>query len=152
MGRPLLCLEWIKAHVDYDGEDCLIWPFSRNNDGYAQVPVGNGKVKKASRIMCGLVKGPAPTRKHQVAHSCGRGHMGCVHPKHLSWKTHLGNRKDSQLHGTTYGRRGKAELQPAQVRAIRRSRKRHADLAITYNVTRRTIDRIVSRELWPSIR
>ncbi|WP_425339241.1 hypothetical protein [Methylorubrum extorquens] len=50
--------------------------------------------------MCALVHGPAPSEKHQVAHSCGKGHTGCVSPKHLRWATPLENANDKRLHGT----------------------------------------------------
>ncbi len=43
--------------------------------------------------------GPRP-EGHQAAHSCGRGHDGCFHPKHLSWKTISNNLMDRREHGT----------------------------------------------------
>jgi len=79
---------WIEKHLDYDGEDCLIYPGGRK-DGYGP-----------SRYVCERAHGPAPTPQHEAAHSCGNGRFGCVHPKHLSWKTPKDNASDSLMHGT----------------------------------------------------
>jgi len=54
----------------------------------------------AHRFMCELVHGRAPTKHHQAAHSCGNGHLGCVNPNHISWKTRSGNQLDCRQHGT----------------------------------------------------
>jgi hypothetical protein len=37
--------------------------------------------------MCELVNGPPPLGA-LAAHSCGRGHDGCVDPRHLRWATY----------------------------------------------------------------
>ena len=114
------CYQWLMDHRDYDGEGCLIWPFSRKPDtGYGQFGY-KGKLYPAHRFMCALVNGGSPTPKHRAAHSCGMGHEGCVHPKHLSWKTNSENQKDRRIHGTD-GRdyRGRSKLTAAQVAEIR---------------------------------
>lgn len=33
--------------------------------------------------MCELVYGKPPMPKHQAAHNCGKGNLGCINPKHL---------------------------------------------------------------------
>lgn len=78
-------LQWLTAHMEFDGPDCLIWPFSKRWNGYGQIGLGNGKMGYPHRVMCERVNGPAPTPKHVAAHSCHNGGGGCVHPKHLSW-------------------------------------------------------------------
>lgn len=107
---------WIKQHVSYDGAGCLVWPFSLNGDGRPQMSNA-----VPCRLMCELVKGPPPTAKHEAAHSCGKGHEACIHPKHLYWATHAENTADKQRHGTI--RRGErsptARLTPDQVRQIK---------------------------------
>lgn len=82
-------LAWLKERVGFDGPDCLIWPATRNWNGYGTLGV-NGKLCYAHRVMCELIHGEPPP-KHVAAHSCHNGHGGCVHPKHLSWKTHSQN-------------------------------------------------------------
>lgn len=89
-------LAWLAAHVDHQGEDCLIWPFS---SGYGTVKV-NGRSEKAHRYMCRLAHGAPPTLAHHAAHNCGKGHEGCVHPQHLRWDTAIGNHADRYEHGT----------------------------------------------------
>jgi hypothetical protein len=107
---------WLEAHVDYQGEDCLAWPFWRSDDGYGAV--GH---RKAHRIMCELAHGPAPSSRHQVAHSCGKGHEGCVNSRHLRWATPKENSADTILHGTQpHGERnGSAKLTAPEVHAIK---------------------------------
>lgn len=126
-GRPLSALRdlssrlpWLEARLGFDGDECLIWPFSRNKAGYGQVHF-RGKQANAHRAMCFLAHGEPPTPTHEAAHSCGRGHEGCVNPRHLSWKTHVENEADKREHGTL--RLGEhhwnARLSDSQVAALR---------------------------------
>lgn len=97
-------LEWLEAHVDHAGNDCLLWPGSRNWNGYGNFQV-NGKVRYAHRTMCELAHGAPPSPGHVAAHSCGRGQDGCVNPKHLSWKSPADNQLDRRVHGTSKRRK-----------------------------------------------
>jgi hypothetical protein len=99
--------DWIAAHVSHDGDGCLTWPFTRDNNGYPQITIA-GRNKKATRVMCEAIHGPAPTEKHHAAHLCGKGHEGCIHPKHLAWKTRKENEADKLIHGT----RPRGEIHP----------------------------------------
>ena len=54
--------DWINAHVAYAGDDCLIWPFSKNWNGYGHVGAGGGKIVYAHRMMCSLAHGEPPHR------------------------------------------------------------------------------------------
>ena len=147
-------LDWLIAHVGHDSEECLIWPFSRSR-GYAQVSV-NRKIKKASRIMCEKVHGPPPTPKHEAAHSCGCGHLGCINPKHLSWKTRSENQQDRRKHGT-HGRGANMrtrrigfKLNPelvAEIRTIGNTVSKE-ELGRRYGVTPSNIAKILSRKSW----
>lgn len=97
--------KWLVAHIGHAGEDCLIWPFHRDPDkGYGFLG-HNGITYKAHRRMCELAHGPAPSSQHHAAHSCANGHLGCVHPGHLSWKTPEGNAEDRVNHGNNAGNR-----------------------------------------------
>jgi HNH endonuclease len=109
--------KWIEQHVNFDGKDCLIWPFARHKDGRAKMRRG----KMPAQIMCLKAKGPAPSKEHEVAHSCGNGSGGCVHPKHLRWATRKDNHADKKLHGTfLIGERvHNAKLNPTKVLKIR---------------------------------
>lgn len=113
--------QWLRSHAEWTGEDCLIWPFSRNPSGYAcQVRV-DGRITYAHRHMCEMAHGPAPSPDMDTAHSCGRGRAGCVNPRHLRWATRLENMADSVRLGAIARGRDKpnAKLTEADVLAIR---------------------------------
>lgn len=91
--------QWLKDRVQFDGNECLIWPFTRNWNGYGMLGV-EGKVTYAHRTMCRLVNGDPPSSKHVAAHSCHNGHGGCCHPKHVSWLTASENLLQRRQAGT----------------------------------------------------
>jgi hypothetical protein len=110
------------AFVDrfLEGDECGLWPFGKNTTGYGIISL-DGKQMLASRYACERVNGPPPTPKHEAAHLCGNGHLGCVTGKHLVWKTRTENQADRVKHGTTNRgeRQGQSKLKEADVRAIR---------------------------------
>lgn len=112
--------DWLKAHVDYPHDFCLVWPFYRNPNGYGMCRFGD-KSRWAHRLMCEMAHGSPPTLEHEAAHSCGNGDGGCCNPRHLSWKTPTENRRDSIEHGTSIRvRRGRSRrLSDAQVVEIK---------------------------------
>lgn len=68
---------WMGKYLDHDdAEFCLIWPFNRAQNGYPTA--GKNNAIRPHRLMCERRNGPAPSSKHQAAHSCGKGHLGCV--------------------------------------------------------------------------
>lgn len=97
---------WINRHKDYQGDECLTWPFGKLVNGYGTVKVSDGRKRIASRVMCEVAHGKPPEDKMQAAHNCGKGHEGCVNPSHLRWDTVKGNAADKEDHGTLlYGER-----------------------------------------------
>lgn len=145
-------IQFLRAHVDFDGNDCLIWSMSKTR-GYGHFSV-NGRLDYAHRMMCELVHGPAPTAEHQAAHSCGRGHEGCVHPKHLSWKTHGDNQLDRAVHGTkNRGTWYHPRLSLDDVNKIRalKDEKTQDELAKMFGTCRRNIGAILSNKTWINI-
>jgi hypothetical protein len=113
-------LAWLKQHVTHEGDGCLIWPFWRDPDhGRGRVWV-DGRLLWAPNYMCTLAHGAAPADRPQAAHSCGNGHLGCIHPGHLSWKSNSENQRDRREHGRPEGAIGpRTRLSPEQVSAIR---------------------------------
>jgi len=111
-GEPMEFLK--RAAISTDAE-CISWPYA-NSEGYARL-----RGVPAYRFVCEMVYGPPPTPKHDTAHSCGRGHLGCVNPNHLRWATRKENFSDKLEHGTDA--RGEkspvAKLSNEQVSAIR---------------------------------
>lgn len=43
-------IAFLRAHTDFDGPDCLIWPFGRNPNGRGTVGF-NGEIHLAHRLM-----------------------------------------------------------------------------------------------------
>lgn len=95
--RGLFMSEWVRAILPYDGDDCLTWPYATDKDGYGLGELG-GKIRRAHRYICMLAHGAPPTQRHQAAHSCGKGHLGCVNPRHLRWATNSENQLDRWAH------------------------------------------------------
>jgi hypothetical protein len=92
-GEPARYLDEIV--LQHTANECLLWPYGRDSNGYGQVTEGRVHV-----IVCERIHGPAPTPDHEVAHECGKGHEGCCAPLHLAWKTHAENMADMFRHGT----------------------------------------------------
>lgn len=118
--HPKNKLPWLLDNVAHEGDDCLIWPFNRNDRGYGQLSMG-GKIQRAHRVMCELVHGKPPTSKHQASHSCGNGHLGCVHPKHLRWATNSENQLERwRVHGRRAHNTGgpKGIISPANAKKL----------------------------------
>ena len=82
--------------LPYRGDECLAWPYSCDGGGYGHI-ANRGKVH---RIVCAKINGKCPGDEYQAAHSCGNGHLGCVNPNHLTWKTRHENQADRLIHGT----------------------------------------------------
>lgn len=113
-------IKWIKAHLDYQGDDCLPWPFAKDSHVGRGMLGWNGKHYWAHRLMCILAHGEPPADKPQTAHSCGNGHLGCVNPRHLSWSNQSDNHKDRRKHGTAKtGIGNRSRLTAEQVAKIR---------------------------------
>lgn len=86
-GAPL---KFISEHVEYLGDDCVLWPFAKAQNGYPEMRY-RGKSARAHRVMCTLVHGSPPEDYYEASHTCERGHLGCVNPRHLVWETHYEN-------------------------------------------------------------
>jgi hypothetical protein len=147
-GDPQFFLdEVIDAH---NGDGCLLWPFARNSNGYAQI-YRRGILQYVHRIVCERVNGAAPDG-HEAAHSCGKGHEGCVSKRHILWKTHVDNIGDALHHGTRSRgeRHGRAVLSTSDVKIIRAMSKTHEpnDIAEIFGVSASHVRAIQSRKSW----
>lgn len=138
---------WIRGNVGYAGSECLIWPYARRQNGFPKMSGGS-----PARMMCELAHGPAPHPDYQVAHSCGKGHEGCLAPLHLRWATAKENHADKLIHGTHLcGEKiMSAKLTERDVLSIRRlaKSKTHRDIADAYGVSRATVTRVINRTIW----
>lgn len=138
--------------LQHEGNDCLKWPFGRGPAGYGGTVIIDGKKFLVSRYICELVNGPPPTPKHEAAHSCGKGHEGCIAPEHLEWKTHTENMADTILHGTHNRgeRHGCVKLTEAAVREILALKgiETQSKLAARFGVDPSTISYIHAGRRW----
>jgi hypothetical protein len=137
--------------LQHTGDDCLMWTFGKNPDGYGQI-WRDGKVVLVSRYVCELVNGPPPTPEHQAAHSCGKGKIGCIAPGHLEWKTQAENEADKLVHGT-HGRgerNSQAKLTETDVREIiaLKGAEPQSKLAERFRVAPQTIASIHTGRSW----
>lgn len=149
-GEPLRFLN--EVVLTYTGDECLTWPFGRTTQGYGTIQA-DGKTRGVHRLVCERRHGPPPASDYDAAHSCGRGHLSCVNPLHLDWKTRAENVADTLIHGThNRGERGgAAKLTEPDVHEIRRLladgvvQQRIAD---RFGVHLMTISDIKTRKSW----
>jgi len=144
-------IRWIEKNVLYQGNNCLKWPFSTASQGRGTVQV-SGKNYAASRYMCILAHGNPPDQSYHAAHTCGKGHEGCMNPRHLAWKTPKENQADKLIHGTL--RRGTAihtnKLTEDDVRQIRKmiGKVSGVEIAKAWGITPTMVSRIKLGHAW----
>lgn len=148
-GEPL---RFFKEEVlNYTGDECLIWPYGKAGTGYG-VLFSGGKNRTVSRMVCSHIHGPDKTGRLHAAHSCGKGHLGCVSPSHLSWKTSAENVADMIGHGTArLGQStGTAKLHEADVLEIRRlgGTLLQREIAARFGVSREAVGEILRGKTW----
>lgn len=75
-------------------EECIFWPFSTNQYGYGDITI-DGKMWGVHRYICKEIHGDPPSPKHEAAHSCENGHLACINPKHVRWRSRKENANES---------------------------------------------------------
>lgn len=147
--RGGLTIRWLKERITYNEKECLIWPFARIANGRCIIYI-DGKLQYASRVMCELVHGAPPTVKHVARHSCGNGHLGCVHPEHLLWGTKQEDIQDAIAAGTFQRgeTNGQSKLTVAEVLEVRASKSDTTAIASKLGITPRQVRRIRQRKDW----
>ena len=152
-------LEWLKAHVQHESECCLPWPFGRTSKGYGNLQF-QGRQSSASRVMCTLAHGEAPTPQHEAAHACGAGANGCVNPQHLRWATRSENHCDALEHGTHEGLKHQGASHPSaklddaavlMIRSLVDAGTAQARICEEYGLSSSWVSRIVNRKCWTHI-
>lgn len=140
-----------KVATSAHGEDCVNWPYWTGANGYGMLTVAGRKVV-ATRYICQLAHGAPPDDSFEAAHSCGNGHLGCINPNHLSWKSHIDNEADKKEHGTSNRgqRNGSAKLTEADAIAIFQLKGTMTQDAIAskFGVSRRYIGKIHAGQKW----
>jgi hypothetical protein len=148
-GEPLRFIH--EVAILHTGDDCLTWPFSDDGHGYGCLKI-KGKTVRVSRYICTLVRGTPPTAGHEAAHNCGKGHLGCITPGHLEWKTSVENKADKLIHDTHNRgeRHGKAKLTDAnalQIMAMKGVESQY-ELAKRFGVSQKTVSEIHHGRRW----
>lgn len=147
--------EFINDVVLQHRDGCLYWPFGKNTHGRGMI-WSDGRMVYVEHVVCARAHGPKPSPSHEVAHSCGNGHRGCVAPGHLRWATHAENMADTVKHGTSLrgSRNPSNRLSEEQVREIRRMKGRllQREIAERYGVDRYTISEIHRGKTWAWLR
>ena len=100
-------LAWLNVNKDYDGDDCLIWPFGKNRNGLGYY--GSGRY--AQRTMCELAHGAPPTEKHKASFTCKGQSISCCNPRHLIWRTPSERLKGRKLKPTIVPKEVIAQIQ-----------------------------------------
>lgn len=144
--------EFVKVAAACKDDECLLWPFDAYDRSRIRVSV-NGKTRNVFRYVCELAHGLPPTPKHEAAHSCGRGDVGCVNGSHLRWDTKIGNQADRYVHGTHL--RGDknwcTKLSENDVREVRKliaAGLSQTQISIKLSVNRNTVKNISTGRTW----
>lgn len=134
------------------GDECMLWPFAQNGVGYGIVTY-NSRNKLVTREVCERTYGPAPSRSHHAAHTCGNGHLGCFNPRHVRWATPEENNRDKIEHGTSLrgSKHNMAKLTDedvAEIRRLRASGWKQEQLAQKFGIKQPTVSNILSGRSW----
>jgi predicted XRE-type DNA-binding protein len=150
MTKNILIDCFFRKAIKYDGDDCLIWPFSTDGGGYANFSSRWFKriygTPTVSRAICIQVYGPPPTGMHQAAHSCGNGHLACVNRKHLRWATQSENMADDRR-GENHPNANLTEEQVLEIRRLEVTMTQQ-QIAEIYGVSQSHISGIIRKQYW----
>lgn len=124
---------------------CVFWPYATNSAGYGHIGIKGTNIL-VSRLVCEGFNGSPPTPRHQAAHACGNGHLGCCNPGCLYWATPRENALDRLKHGTDGNgpNNPAAKLTTEAVIAIRSNPTglMGKDLAVQFGVSKQQISKI----------
>lgn len=144
---------FIAAAFAMDTDECVTWPWTTNKSGYATHHRTDGNHRHVHRYICKLANGSPPEGKPLATHSCGKGHLACINPKHLQWGSPKSNTDDKRKHGTWFeGERVPvSKLKVVDVIAIRSSAEHPRHLSARFGVSVTTILNIRARTTWKSV-
>lgn len=143
-------LRWLLKHRNHIGDACLIFPFAPQSTGYMQFKY-KGRERLAHRAMCYWKHGKAPTKQHVAAHICGNGHLGCVNPNHVFWKTQAENMLDRLKHGTLGNKL--TEKQVIKIRwCLSKTRLTYKQIGAKFGVSAVMVHNIFHGKAWSCLR
>lgn len=146
--------KFLFSALSHNSDECLLWEYARNNNGYGIVRVPGYTTTLPHRIVCMIVHGLPPTGKHQAAHTCGNGHNGCINYRHLVWKTATENSEDKKLHGTyQWGEtHPNSKLKYEQAYYIKHSQEPRSTLAKMFNTSVENVRDIQNGRRWRNLK
>lgn len=138
---------FLRQHATADTNDCILWPFGLDSDGYGQMQI-DGTSMTASRAMCILAHGEPPFPDAQSAHRCTA--HACINPNHLRWATVVENHADKRAHGTMAEgeRHGRAKLSREAALEVLRGGTSDVDAARKAGCSEANIRAIRARRTW----
>ena len=143
---------FLKSILSLETDDCILSP--EGTSGYWSFNK-NGTQILAHRWVCLQANGPAPDKQSMAAHTCGNGHLGCVNPRHLCWKTPTQNAADKHVHGTAQigERNASAKLKETDIPIIRKLAEQLSfrEIARRFGVGRVAIRAVVRRKTWKHV-
>lgn len=147
-GVPLAFLEEVLTGPAISA--CIKWPYSHDRRGYGHLRL-NGRMTRATRIICEKVYGKPPQPTCHAAHLCGNS--TCVNPRHLQWATAKENNTHKIIHGTIARgeRQGLSKLTARDVLEIRERLSNGAEaneICRQFGIGRSQVQRIKKRESW----
>lgn len=145
---------FMEAAIRSNTDDCILWPYSRNNMGYAQINETGSRGKRlVTRRVCVAIHGEPPTIAHVAAHSCGNGHLGCINPRHLRWATSAENSQEMVLHGRSARGRSMARVPLSVDQVLEIYRRAHGNenqgaLASEFGIAQTAVSKIKLGKSW----
>jgi hypothetical protein len=143
------CLAFIELAAASQTDECVIWPFADNGNGYGVVLLA-GAMRYAHRLVLERTAGPAPGGTYAAHAPLICHNRACVNPRHLRWATPTQNSADKLIDGVTNRgeRHGNARLTATQVLAAFSDPRSTAVIAADFGVSRATIVAIKLGRTW----
>jgi hypothetical protein len=145
--------EWLVTIAQHwNSDDCLLWPFKGDKDGYGRVDDFDGVETRAHRLIFKIVHGRWPNPC--AMHSCDT--PACCNLRHISEGTTAQNQRDKALRGRSIhgADQHDAKLTDDKVREIKLRYKPRVYgygahcLAQEYGVSKRIVQLIVRGKIW----
>lgn len=144
MARPAIARQFLDNSLLMETDECVLWPFCRDQLGYGMVSFkrGGSKMRRAHNLVCELAHGPAPEGRTDAAHRCNT--PACINKRHLRWA----NRSENLADGVRPPTYGNMKLTYEEVCRIRASTEKSSLLASQFGVSYYTIWDIRADRSW----
>lgn len=142
---------WLAAALLHETDDCLIYPFRLERNGYGRIALNKVRIG-AHAFICERAHGPKPTPQHEAAHSCGR--RACCNKRHLRWATSVENNREKIKHGTVARGEGVGNSRWTEetVLAVKAATGLLREIAVRFGVPLSTVHHIRSGRTWRWLR